>query len=153
MRPPEEVIEGGGPGGACCRACGESLGGAAPPRAPGVCPGCGQEVCFGCGCTNARACAVPVADGVLTCSWVVPGTCLFCVWAAVEHAYRTVTAGGSLAAELIEELAALVETVRMQMAMAQFDAAFDTGGGPLDEALALGDGAGPGVPRVILLKG
>jgi hypothetical protein len=48
----------------------------------GICPGCREQVCSFCGCTERRACIHP--EYGYPCSWAEPGVCDFCTWEIAE---------------------------------------------------------------------
>jgi hypothetical protein len=59
---------------------------------PGCCDGCGEQVCYQCGCTDEHPC---VREDGLTCSWMFRAlsgwieleTCDFCLWRLGAEAY------------------------------------------------------------------
>lgn len=62
-----------------------------------VCPNCGAQVCYICGCVEREACSLTVTshDGARSatyaCSWAEPGTCTFCYWRAAYEFYQEAT--------------------------------------------------------------
>ena len=80
-----------------CHGCGEQLDPRARAENRGICTGCGEMVCYACGCTEGTACFVDYKsrDGQsscpMSCSWDQPGLCTFCKWDMAYALYMQAT--------------------------------------------------------------
>lgn len=80
-----------------CRNCGCVLHASSAEEQMGACPGCGEPVCYTCGCVDFDACTKMSAarDGsrsvTVVCAWVAAGLCSFCFAEAAYLLYMEAT--------------------------------------------------------------
>jgi hypothetical protein len=80
-----------------CRNCGYMLMASYEAQNQGLCPGCREQACYTCGCTDERACVKESRSldetrvTELVCDWTREGPCSFCVWEAAYVLYMEAT--------------------------------------------------------------